>query len=105
MVDMRPYYERLAEAMSERCEFTNYGSVGWVLKIKGSVMYAYICDTTPSPDQWAFWGPLADELKVRPHGFDEDGRAGTMTYDRDLSWLENIAEAVCQEAERRAGEA
>lgn len=98
MADMRQYAERLAKAMPERFEFIRTGEYQWVLYVVGegidcNIVRHYSC-------QWGFWGPLADEMKIEA--------ISVGTFDGDCHFvgptdlLEAIAEAVCQEAERRA---
>ena len=50
---------------------------------------------------WAFWGPLADELAER---LNKKGAHWVLRTNSHDTFLEAIAEAVCQEAERRAQE-
>ena len=103
--DMRPYAERLAQAMPERFEFSGFPFAvsgdasadtyvvdGWALIDRANVWK--VSSYLHPAHQWAFWGPLAVELKIMAVWCAES--------HEDL--LEAIAEAVCQEAERRAKE-
>ena len=94
MADMMPYKVRLVKAMPEKIhrEKDSMWDIarGW-----------FDCDDESG--EWKFWGPLADELKVSA-----DDVAWSECDSTRITWekgtaLESIAEAVCQEAERRAG--
>ena len=95
MADMMPYKIRLVKAMPEKIhrEKDSMWDIarGW-----------FDCDDESG--EWKFWGPLADELKVSAYDVTDHPK----NDPSDISpckptWLEAIAEAVCQEAERRAG--
>lgn len=107
--ELRPYAERLAKAMPERFKLLK-SALRDVEKMPHGTHWTdfavYECelriDRADSARWWAFFGPLLDEFDVRPHGWDKAGRPGTLVFDGGLPWLEAVAEAVCQEAERRA---
>lgn len=101
--DVRPYCERLAE-VSDRFEFCTDTGVSWSLTdaTNGAVLGAMDWpdeEMVPETKLWAFFGPLADERKIRPHGYDRDGRPGTFVFDGITTWLESIIAAVVESFE------
>lgn len=103
--DMRAYAERLSQAMPERFVFTEGANGGrWYVGTHDDdigIDYA-----SKGAEQWAFWGPLGSEFGIKslnPHlykdQYDQHSGSGYYKFD-DL--LEALANAVCQEAERRA---
>lgn len=100
--DMRPFAERLAQAMPGR------------FKLKSNLLRdadnmppgthwtdfsAYVCelrmDLADVSRWWAFWGPLLEELRKK-------GSHLVLRTNSHGTVLEAIADAVCQEAERSA---
>ena len=108
-VDLRPYAERLAKAMPSRFDFVESHILRPHWHIEDSVRTDGKCprfiatDSCGENQAWAFFGPLMDEFDVRPHGLGKAGHPGTLVFDGRLPWLESVAEAVCQEVERRVG--
>lgn len=97
MADMRQYAERLAQALPHLYEMDVWVT-GWRLIHRTAQV---LRSDHSIAQQWAFWGPLAAEMKIEA--------ISVGTFDGDCHFvgptnlLEAIAEAVCQEAERRVG--
>lgn len=87
--DMKPYAERLAKATG--IQFREGDGLAWWIESPEQLL----CHANMTvAQQWAFWGPLADEFGIK----------AVWCLDSHDNLLEACAEAVCQEAERRAEE-
>lgn len=60
--DPRPYCERIAAVKPDRFKFVRVLEGSWVADVPGGHLWS----DSDSDHLWAFIGPLADELTVRP---------------------------------------